>query len=75
MEMEKLYIKNSIPLERIEELVVDEEYFNEEGHCLKFLGNDVFEFVKRSPLISGELLSGLESKHMLKTFWVLAKNM
>ena len=41
--MEKLYIKNSIPLERIEELVVDEEYFNEEGHCLKFLGNDVFE--------------------------------
>jgi hypothetical protein len=71
----KMYKKYSVPLEQVDELVVGEEYFNEEGHCLRYLGNDEYSFVKQSPLISGELMSELKDKKTLKLFWVLSRNM
>lgn len=75
MEVNKLYIKNSVPLQETKEFIIGEEYFNDEGICLKYLGEDNFEFIKRSPLISGELLSELKDDKILKLFWVLSKNM
>lgn len=73
--MEKLYIKNSVPLAQVENLVVGEEYFNEAGEGLRYLSGDNFELVHKSPLISRELLSDLREDHVLKMFWVLSKKM
>lgn len=70
-----LYIKNSVPLQKAEELVKDEEYFDISGNCYKYLGNDEFDFIKRSPLISTELLKDIDNETTLRLFWVLAKNM
>lgn len=74
IELKDLYIKNSVPLEKARDLAPEGEYFNEEGHCLKYLGNDEYIFIKQSPLISGESLPSL-SESALKLFWVLSKNM
>ena len=74
-EFGKLYRRNSVPLEEVVELTVGEEYFNKEGHCLKYLGEDKYEFVKQSPLISGELLEDVIDEKVLRLFWILAKNM
>lgn len=75
MAKSKLYIKNSVPLEQAEELVIGEEYFNEDGHCIRYIGNNEFIFIKRTPLISDETLSDLNGDHVLKVFWALSRNM
>lgn len=75
MTKSKLYIKNSVPLQQAEELVIGEEYFNEEGHCIRYVGNNEFIFVKRTPLIADEFLSDLKNDHVLRVFWALSRNM
>lgn len=75
IEIGKLYVKNSVPLKEVENLAIGEEYYNEEGHCLKYVGEDQFVFTKQSPLISSELISELKDDKTLRLFWVLAKNM
>ena len=75
MEREKLYIRYSVPLEEVKELIIGEEYFNEEGHCFKYVGEDKFEFVKQSPLHFGEKVTDLKKEEVLKLFWVLSAKM
>lgn len=73
LELGKIYRRNSMPLEEVKEPGVDDIYYNEEGHALKYLGNDEFEFITRSPLVPDELISELTRKQ-LYLFWKLAKN-
>jgi hypothetical protein len=70
MEREKLYVKYSVPLLEAEGLIIGEEYFNEEGHCFKYVGNEKFEFVKQSPLHFGERVTELHKVELLRLFWI-----
>lgn len=75
LEIGILYEENSLPFQRVYQgsLKVGKDYFNEEGHRIRYLGNDRFEFIKRSPLVPGELMRGLQTKIVQKLFWTLAK--
>ncbi len=61
-----------MPLEEINNPEVGTIYYNEEGHALKYLDNNEFEFVKRSPLVVDELVSELNDKQLL-LFWRLSR--
>jgi hypothetical protein len=75
MEQIKLYIKNSVPLKAAEELIRGEEYFNEEGHCYRYLGDGEFNFIRQSPLHFGEKVVDIQNEEVLKLFWILSRNM
>lgn len=73
IEVGKLYKPDSNPLEEVNEKEIGEIYHTVEGHRIKYLGEDEFTFLQRSPLISTELITGLNER-MLNTFWSLRRN-
>lgn len=72
LELGKIYKKNSMPLEEIHKPEIGLVYYNEEGHALKYLGDNEFEFIRRSELVVDELLSDLTPKQLL-LFWKLSR--
>ena len=73
IEFGKLYKKDSSPLEEVVDRVPDEIYYTVEGHAVKYISDDEFEFINRSPLVSEELITNLDSK-LLKMFWSIHRN-
>ena len=83
-----LYVMNTVPLVRADNLATGEMYFTDEGDAYLYKGESVkgnvqnttfngndFKFMRRTPLMSGEKLSKLTNVEVLRLFWVLSKNM
>jgi len=73
MDCTALYKEFSIPLQRVENLVYGEDYFDLEGNKVRFKGNGIFEMINPTPLISGEKLPDLKNENVLKLFWTLSR--
>ena len=73
IEVGKLFYKYSRPLKEVDYPEEGEIYYNVEGHALKCIGKDEYEFVEGSPLKPGNLITDLTPKQ-LNLFWTLVKN-
>ncbi len=69
-----LYKEDIVPFEIEYKPKIGVTYCNEEGHKMKYLGDDKFEWIKRSPLHTGEIMSSLSNEIAQKTFWALHRN-
>lgn len=83
-ELQIFYKKNSNPLQKVEEFVIGEEYFNRDGQGFCYEGKGKFEFRRASPLINGERLSELGTgkfctkeykKQLINLFWILSNQL
>lgn len=73
IEFGRLYKENSNPLEEIQDKKIGEIYYTVEGHGVKYVKEDEFEFMYRTPLVDSELMTDLSPK-LLKVFWAIHKN-
>ena len=73
IELGRVYEEFSNPLKEATSPEKGEIYYNTEGHKLRYLGDEEFEFVRRTELIDGEQITALDEKQ-LDLFWRLTKN-
>ena len=73
IEFGRLYKPDSNPLEEILERESGGIYHTVEGHRVKYLSDDEYVFLQRSPLVSSELMTELDNKN-LELFWRLRRN-
>lgn len=75
--IDEFYVVGSIPLERVDDIIIDGKYATKEGHIIRVnkITNDSTEFdiIQGSELVPGELITKLNAK-LLKLFWTLMKN-
>lgn len=73
IEVGRLYELDSNPLEEVINKEIGGTYYTVEGHGIKYLGDDEYEFQQRTPLNKGYLITELEGK-LLDMFWKLRRN-
>ena len=73
IEVGRLYIKNSNPLEEVLDKERGHIYYTVEGHAVRYISKDEFEFIEQSPLNYKELIFDLTAVQ-LKLFWNFHKH-